>query len=690
MPPTRTPGAPLPDALADQLPESDRIGRVTARITGQGAAEIALYGAIGWDVTAAGVRAALKDIGPVTSLDIRINSNGGDVFEGFAIYNMLARAAAVRTVTVDGIAASMASFIAMAGTEIIMPSNAFMMIHNPSTIGVGDATQMRKCADLLDQLRAPMLATYTARTGRTPEEVAAMLDCETWFSGDQALEAGFADTVLAPVQAAATFDLSAFRNAPGAALALYTQQESPRMLTAVAPATITPPPPPAPVALAPVVPAVASLAELQALAQRGRLGADWIVAQLAAGATVDAARDAVIDAVVSPLPPINPANPRAVLLRDGDETLRDLKINALQCRANVPGVVLADGARQFRGMTLADVAQDCLEQVGIKTRGMTKMEIAEAALSPRRIYAAGGEHSSSDFPNLLANTASKSLRQAYIEAPRTFLPWATQHNLPDFKSFKAIALSGASDLQPISENGEVTFGTIGEGAETWSLARYGRAIAIGYVAIVNDDLSGFTRIPALFASASARLESDIVYNLVKANAALSDSVALFHATHGNLLTGAGSVLTADAAGISQLAAAEAKLNLQTAPNTTSPLNLTGQFLLVPTALSAVARQLASGQFSAVVPGSVNPYASQYDVIVEPRLQLGSGASSTAWYVLASPGSIDTIHYGYLEGEAGPRIAQDIDFDTDGVKIKVTHNFGAKAIDYRGMTKSAGA
>ena len=322
------------------------------------------------------------------------------------------------------------------------------------------------------------------------------------------------------------------------------------------------------------------------------------------------------------------------------------------------------------------------------------MEIAEMALgNPYRNFRGQGALSTSDFPNLLANTASKSLRAAYIEAPRTFLPWCTQHNLPDFKTFKEIALGGAPSLAQINEGGEVTFGTIGEGAESWNLVRYGKALSVTYVALVNDDMSGFTRIPMMFAAAAARLESDMVYYQLLNNAALSDSVALFHATHANLLTGAGTTLTPDATGIGNVASLATRLAKQTALGTSSPLNLQGRFLLVPPSLAPAAAQLWSGALSPTTPSVVNPYVSSYQPITEARLELGANGASgsaTAFYLIASPADIDTIHYGYLEGEDGPRITQDVEFDTDGLMMKVTHNFGAKAIDFRGMTKSAGA
>lgn len=363
---------------------------------------------------------------------------------------------------------------------------------------------------------------------------------------------------------------------------------------------------------------------------------------------------------------------------------RQLMANALAHRASPGRTMLEDGARQFRGMRLVDLARECLEDGGIKTRGMTPAELAAMALSPHRFRAAGGEHSTSDFPNLLANTASKSLRDAYQSTRRTFPIWAQQKNLPNFKSYTEIALGGAPALTKIDESGEITLGSIGEGKEAWSLLRYGRRINIGFVAIVNDDLSGFSRIPTMFGSSAARLESETVYGILNANPNMDDGIALFHASHGNYATGAGSALTNDATGVAAIGALTGKLRKATAPNGDT-LNLDGRFLIVPAELETVALAMFSARVVPATTGAVNPYNSQFEVISEPRL-----TSAIAWFLAAAPNQVDTVHYGYLEGEDGPKIASEVDFSTDGIGIKATHNFGAKAIDYRGIAMAAGA
>lgn len=182
--------------------------------------EIQLYGPIGasiWSdgITLAEFSADLKALANVATIDIRINSDGGDVFEGRAMYNLLVQHKAKKTVYVDGLAASIASLIAMSGNEIVMGDGAFMMIHQPWGGAVGTADDMRRTADLLDSVNVTLVDTYTARTGMKRDEVMALVVAETWMPADEAVEKGFADKVADGVRvAAAVVNIQAYRNLP--------------------------------------------------------------------------------------------------------------------------------------------------------------------------------------------------------------------------------------------------------------------------------------------------------------------------------------------------------------------------------------------------------------------------------------------------------------------------------------------
>lgn len=170
-------------------------------------AEISIFDEIGvWGVTA---KNFIDELGTITAKDITlsINSPGGSVFDAIAIYNALRAKDAKVTVRVLGVAASAASLIAMAGDKIIMPENTYMMIHNPIGGCFGNAEDMRELADVLDKIGESIVATYVARTGKTTEEVKALLAEDTWFTAAEAVEMGFADETEAVLKIAASFDI---------------------------------------------------------------------------------------------------------------------------------------------------------------------------------------------------------------------------------------------------------------------------------------------------------------------------------------------------------------------------------------------------------------------------------------------------------------------------------------------------
>lgn len=167
------------------------------------------------------VKDALTEIGAVDTLNIYINSPGGNVFDGMAIYNQFARFNARKIVHVDGIAASIASVIAMVGDEINIASNAMFMIHDPSGICFGTAEDMRATAGALDKVRETIVNTYVARTKQKADDLANWMKAETWMKADEAKSRGFADKVTGDEQQMQDMAfplLAKFKNTPKALL----------------------------------------------------------------------------------------------------------------------------------------------------------------------------------------------------------------------------------------------------------------------------------------------------------------------------------------------------------------------------------------------------------------------------------------------------------------------------------------
>jgi len=391
------------------------------------------------------------------------------------------------------------------------------------------------------------------------------------------------------------------------------------------------------------------------------------------GVSVDESRRLILDQVAAKSDETRTFPHVSVPLGGRDEhiTRRDAVANALLHRYSPTLFQLEDAARQYRGMTLLELARESLGMPG-STRG------ASRATRWRRGRCTRPRTS----PRSLSAVTNKTLRQAYEAYPRTFMLFCRQVLATDFKAMHRVQLGEAPQLLEVGESGEFKRGTLGESKESYKVKTYGRVVAITRQTLINDDLDAFTRIPAMYGNSIAQLESDVVWGIITANPAMADGNALFHATHKNL-AGTGAALD-----VTTVGAARAAMAKQTGLDKKTVLNVRPAFLIVPASLELKAEQLVAQNLvpaatSSVVPQSIRTLAP----ISEPRLD---AASETAWYLAASPNQIDTIEYAYLEGQQGAYIETRNGFDVDGVEIKCRLDFGAKAIDWRGLYKNPGA
>ena len=396
--------------------------------------------------------------------------------------------------------------------------------------------------------------------------------------------------------------------------------------------------------------------------------ADDLVAR---GSALDAARAALIDAAAAR----DAAQETRPHVRtgglDATETRRSAVEAALLHRYDPGRFALSEPAREWRGLSLIEMARSWLEAEGVRVRGLTRDEIATRAL-----------HTTSDFPAILAGVTNRTLRSAYETAPRTYTAIARRTTVADFKLVHRLQLGEAPQLEKVNEFGEFKRGTIGEAQETYRIETFGKVIGITRQVIINDDLDAFTRVPSLFGTAAATLESDVVWSIFTANPAMADGNTLFHASHKNL---AGSGAALDVAGLAKARTAMAQ---QRGLDGKTILNVRPAFLVLPTALELSAEQLLAqnivpAKAADVVPSSIRSLA----VIAEPRLDPASGA--VPWFMVASPAAIDTIEYAYLEGQEGVALETRMGFDVDGIEIRARLDFGAKAIDWRGLYKNPG-
>ena len=357
--------------------------------------------------------------------------------------------------------------------------------------------------------------------------------------------------------------------------------------------------------------------------------------------------------------------------QDEVETRRAAVEQALLHRYEPGQHQLTPAAREWRGLSLIEMARSFLEAEGIRVRGMGRDEIATRAL-----------HTTSDFPQILASVTNRTLRAAYEAAPRTYQIIARRTSVADFKNVQRLQLGEAPQLEKVNEAGEFKRGTIGEAKESYRVETYGKVVGITRQVLINDDLDAFTRVPALFGTAAATLESDVVWGIFTANAAMADGKTLFHAGHANL-AGTGTALD-----VVNLAKARTAMSRQTGLDGKTLLNIRPAFLVVPSSLELAAEQLLAQNLSPGKPSDVVPTnLRSLTIVSEPRLEPASGA--VPWYLVASPAAIDTIEYAFLEGQEGVFMETRMGFDVDGVEIKARLDFGAKAIDWRGLYKNPG-
>lgn len=354
-----------------------------------------------------------------------------------------------------------------------------------------------------------------------------------------------------------------------------------------------------------------------------------------------------------------------------------------------PGTQLDDNGRSYRGMSLLEIGRAFLEAHGQQTRGIDRITLAGRILH----FRSPGMHTTGDFSSLFANVANKRLRGAYDENPGTYAMWARRGpNAPDFKNISVVQLSGAPALLQTNEHGEFKYGTMKDAGETYAVLTYGRIVSLTRQAIINDDLRAFDRLVSAFGFSSRRLENRMVYSQLTANANMGDGGALFNATavttaggHANLFTTGASALQASA-----LITARTAMRRQKGLNA-EELNLAPSYLIVPATLEQTAYQLTSNQYVPATTAAINEFRAggrtSLEPVVEPILD---DSSTTAWYLAAATSQVDTVEYCYLDGAEGPVIESDVGFEVDGVSYKCRLDFGAKAVDWRGLSKSAGA
>lgn len=663
--------------------------------------ELMLYGIIGdwWEGNDAGtIVSQLEYAKPDGDLHVRIHSEGGNILEGLAIYNALKQSSRRIVVTIDGMALSMATIIALAGDEVRMPRNAYQFLHMAQTSVSGDADELRATADQIEAFSQQAATIYAEHSSLTEDQALEMMANNTWLNAEQCLAHGLIDTILDPVEAIAHCpNMAADMMLPAGVVSLLqlpTVAEIEESAPADEPETPEEeddvpdpkkaqmnagggnnPAPQNPTGAAEAKAAVQAertrQAELRGIAEMSNRHGQFVTAEmlnewLDGETTPDQARAAALKAIGE----ADKANTPSGRGSGQPGVNMQTAISAALAHRCAPGDNPLDGPNEFAHMSLIDMSRRVLDMNGVTTAGMTAREIAGAVM-----------HSTSDLPAVFADVANNELARGYAARPRTFQQFSRQRILADFKPQNITRLSDAPQLLPKAENGEYQLGHLRDSKRSIALETKGRLVKFSREMIINDDLDALSRLPLMMGAQAALNENRVVYSLLTSNPKMEDGKSLFHADHKNQGTGAISVNS-----IGKLRELLRKQTSFAAKDEEGyALNTPLKGIIVPAALETEAEKLVAS-ITANKAGDVNPFTG-LTVISEALLDENSAA---AFYGFGDNNLIDTIEYGYLEGEAGAFIDSELEFSSDALVMKVRHDFAAQVADYRGLVKSTGA
>lgn len=662
------------------------------------AAEIWIYGDIGesWWEESVSASSFVREINAldVDAITVRINSFGGSVPDGLAIYNAIKRHKAHVTTAVDGIAFSCASLIAMAGDTVEMAENAMLMIHAPWTYTAGNSAELRAVADQLDTWAAAMAGSYGTRMGDKDAALALLTDgADHYYTAEQALAEGLVDVVGAanPVAASARAGVPANRFRPQAAAQARSQgtpaaaaaqpQGNPLMPTtttptAAAPTTAAPVAAPAPDAQAILAAESARRSAIRAAfephASKPGVADLQRTCEDDTNMTVEAAGLQLLAHLGKSMTSATGGQMIATV-EDESDKFRAAAVQSILARAGVAGEKI-DRANPLRGASMVDIAKASLRRAGKSDAGLS-MEVVGSAFT----------QSGSDFPILLENAMHKTLQAAYATAALTWNRFCATGSVSDFRDHKRYRIGSLGNLDALNELGEFKNKAIPDGERSSIAAKtVGNIINISRPAMVNDDLGAFVGLATMQGRAAARTVEAYVYALLAQNSGLGptmdDGKSLFHADHGN-------IGTAGALSVASLEDARIKLASQKDVSGNDYLDLRPAILLCPMGLGGTARVLNAAEYDPDTanklqrPNMVRGLLS--DIVDTPRL------SGTRHYLFASPAEVPVLEVAFLQGMQAPVLEQDTGFTVDGSRFKVRLDFGVAAIDYRGAVTNAG-
>ena len=409
-------------------------------------------------------------------------------------------------------------------------------------------------------------------------------------------------------------------------------------------------------------------AQIRAMAETAGLDRTWADAQIDAESDINAARSAAFEAMATRSAPAAGIRAHVGASHDDPAVIIERQAEALAQRMG--GGEASEAARPYVGQGFIDYARQALVRAGERVDNLSADVILTRAMQ-----------TTSDFPLLLEQGGNRVLSTAYAAAESPLKAIAVRREVSDLRDVTVAKLGEASGLEKISEAGEITYGSFGEGAESYKVETFGKLFSLSRKLLLNDQFGAFGDVMRQMGQLAASAEANALVGMLTTGAgagpAMSDGKRLFHVDHGNLAA-SGAALS-----VETLSAGRLAMRSQKGLDGKTPVGVTPTFLVVGPAQETAAEQLLA-TLAATKSADVNPFSGTLQLIVEPRI------TGNAWYVFGDKANAPVLEMAYLVGASGPQILSRDGWNTLGREYRVTLDLGVGATDWRGAYRNAGA
>jgi hypothetical protein len=418
-------------------------------------------------------------------------------------------------------------------------------------------------------------------------------------------------------------------------------------------------------------------AEITSMCRDFNMSPDKFVAD---GVTVEQARAAVLDELKKTAGPVG-----VRMTRDEGDKFRAAAVDALSMRSGVVIAKAADGATELRGMSLRDLAIECMTREGRNAGELLRMDRDALFAELQRQFF----NPTAAFPAILDATINKNIVQAYQSVPTTFQAWTTRGSVSDFKSTPdhSYLIGGAGDFLLVPENGELKHDKPSTALlPQRKIDTYGRQFSMSRQAFINDDIGFLAEVPGLYAASAKKTIDKQVYTILYGNPAIYDGVTLFDDTNHKNVIGSGA-----APSQTTIQAIILKAQKQKDPFD-EPIYMTPKFIIVGVGYEfTLAVVFGSAQVTGGPNNDINPlYNYPLQVVQTPVLNALAGSNACPWFMVTDPMSAKSLQVDYLNGQETPTIRRSEVPGVLGYVWDIYLDWGVAVRDYRGIYKNPGA